>query len=139
MARAEILFEATASSVGDVDEAGKSLVVLTDAVELRERDGQVVVRVPIGDVRTVDIRRRLASTTVVVVADDHDPLELRGLRPALARDLRDAIAALLVPEHRDGAATPTVEALRRLDDLARKGLLSDKELIQRRSQLARRR
>lgn len=67
-----------------------------------------------------------------------DSLVLKGVRPAAAARFRDAVAGLKRPTPSASSSTPTSEALRRLDELAAMGLLTEREVAEKRSLLARR-
>lgn len=133
------LFEATTSALGgDVDAAGQLLVVWSDRVEQRDGRGRVRARLALEAVDQVQVRRRLSSATLVVTAVDGSSLVLKGVKPAAAARFRDTVAQLRLADPSPSSATPTAEALRRLDELAAMGLLTDKELAEKRSVVAQR-
>jgi hypothetical protein len=132
------LFEATTSALGgDVDAAGQTLVVWSDRVEQRDGRGRVRARLALEAIDQVEVRRRLSSATLVVTAVDGSSLVLKGVKPASAARFRDTVAQLRLADP-SSSATPTAEALRRLDELAAMGLLTDKELAEKRSVVAQR-
>ncbi len=57
---------------------------------------------------------------------------------ASAARFRDTVAGLKLAGDTNVAATPTAEALRRLDELAAMGLLTDREVAEKRLLLAQR-
>lgn len=69
---------------------------------------------------------------------DGEPLVLKGVNPASAARSRDTVAGLKLPTEPKSSATSTSSALRRIDQLAAMGLLTDKEVADKRSLLAQR-
>lgn len=132
------LFEATTSSIGgDVDAAGTRLVVWPDRVELRDRADRARAVIEVAAIDRVEVRRRLTSATLAVTGAGGESLVLKGVKPTSAARFRDIVGGLKLPV-RSASTTPTSEALRRLDELAALGLLTDEELADERSSLARR-
>ncbi|HXH57119.1 hypothetical protein [Iamia sp.] len=66
-----------------------------------------------------------------------ESLVLKGVKPASAARFRDTVAGLKLP-YPSASAKPTSEALRRLDELASMGLLTEREVAKKRSLLAQR-
>jgi hypothetical protein len=133
-----VLYEVKASALGgDIDDAGKRLVVLADRVELRDAKDRVRESMPIGDIARVELRRRLSSATLVITSLADARLEVTGLRAGPAAEARQVIAGLRLPddEPADIASVPTAAALRRLHELAAMGLLSDTELAAKKAML----
>jgi hypothetical protein len=92
----------------------------------------------VDDIDRVEVRRRLTSATLVVTGTGGEQLVLKGVRAAAAARFRDTVAGLRLPAAGGAAATPTAEALRRLDELAAMGLLTEREVAEKRSLLAQR-
>lgn len=132
------LFEATTSAIGgDVDAAGNRLVVWPDRVELRDRNDRPRAVIPVDAIDQVEVRKRLTSATLTVTATGGESLVLKGVKPASATRFRDTVAGLKLPTP-SVSSTPTSEALRRLDELAAMGLLTEREVAEKRSLLAQR-
>lgn len=132
------LFEATTSAIGgDVDAAGNRLVVWPDRVELRDRNDRPRAVIPVGAIAQVEVRKRLTSATLTVTGAGGESLVLKGVKPASAARFRDTVAGLTLPTP-SASSTPTSKALRRLDELAAMGLLTDREVAEKRSLLAQR-
>ncbi len=134
------LFEATTSALGgDVDAAGNRLVVWADRVELRDRYDRLSASIAVEVIDQVEVRRRLTSATLTVTGTDGESLVLKGVKPAAAARFRDTVAGLKLPTaSTPTAATPTAEALRRLDELAAMGLLTEREVAEKRALIAQR-
>ncbi len=133
------LFEATTSAIGgDVDAAGTRLLVWPDRAEMRDRNDRPRAAIPVAAIDQVEVRKRLTSATLRVTSTGGDSLVLKGVRPAAAARFRDAVAGLKRPTPSASSSTPTSEALRRLDELAAMGLLTEREVAEKRSLLARR-
>jgi hypothetical protein len=133
------LFEAVTSAIGgDVDAAGERLLVWSDRVELRDGRDRVRGRLTIDDIGRVDVRKRLTSATLTVVGADGRTLVLKGVKAASAARFRDTVAGLKLTPGTGAASTPTAEALRRIKDLAAMGLLTEKEVAEKRALLAQR-
>jgi hypothetical protein len=133
------LFEATTSAIGgDVDAAGDRLAVWADRVELRDGRDRLRGRVAVDAIDRVEVRKRLTSSTVIVTGTGGERLVLKGIKAAAAVLFRDAVAGLERPSPGTTAATPTAEALRRVDELAAMGLLTAREAAEKRALLARR-
>jgi hypothetical protein len=133
------LFEATTSPIGgDVDAAGDRLAVWADRVEWRDGRDRLRGHLAVDDIDRVEVRRRLTSATLVVTGTGGEQLVLKGVRAAAAARFRDTVAGLRLPAAGGAAATPTAEALRRLDELAAMGLLTEREVAEKRSLLAQR-
>ncbi|MFP4512131.1 MAG: hypothetical protein ACLFRV_04185 [Acidimicrobiales bacterium] len=131
------LFEATTSAIGgDVDTAGDRLLVWPDRVELRDRNDRVRALIPVDAIEQVEVRKRLTSATLSVTGTGGESLVLKGLRQASAVGFRNTVAELKLASA-SASATPTSEALRRLKELATMGLLTEREVAERRSLLAR--
>ncbi len=132
------VFEVSSSALGgDVDTAGSRLLLLANRVELRDPKGRVRARLPLEGIHHVEVRRRLSSAVLVLTDPEGVSLTLKGVRPASAARFRDAVATAKLPTTETSASSPTATALRRLDELAAMGLLTEKELQAKRSQLAR--
>ncbi len=132
------LFEATTSAVGgDVDAAGNRLVVWPERVELRDRHDRPRAVIQVDAIDQVEVRKRLTSATLTVTGTGGESLELKGVKPASAARFRDTVAGLRLPAP-SASSTPTSEALRRLDELAAMGLLTEREVAEKRSLLAQR-
>lgn len=128
------LDEVTASALGDVDVAGSRLRVWPTHVELLDPHGQPCGRMDLAAVDRVDVRRRLASTTIAVLGGDGASLVLKGVAHAAATRMRDAIEA-----HRPAPDPLTTaelaKALRHLRELHDLGLLTDQEVAEKRDRL----
>jgi len=132
------LFEARTSAIGgDVDAAGNRLVVWPDRVELRDRNDRARAVIPVDAIDQVEVRKRLTSATLTVTGAGGESLVLKGVKPASAARFRDTVAGLKLPSPSE-SATPMSEALRRLDELAAMGLLTEREVAEKRSLLAQR-
>jgi len=130
------LFEARTSAIGgDVDAAGNRLIVWPDRVELRDRHDRARAVIPVDAIDQVEVRKRLTSATLTVTGTGGESLVLKGVKPASAARFRDTVAGLKLPSPSE-SATPTSEALRRLDELAAMGLLTEREVAEKRSLLA---
>jgi hypothetical protein len=133
------LFEATTSAIGgDVDAAGNRLVVWPDRVELRDGKDRVRAVIGVAAIAQVTVRRRLTSATLTVSGTGGESMVLKGVKPSSAARFRHTVAALKLPADGEASSTPTSEALRRLDELAAMGLLTDEEVANKRSLLAQR-
>jgi len=134
----EVLFEAQTSAFGgDVDDSGRRVVVLADRIEVRDARGRVRTEVAICEIAQVEARRRLSSAVLRIVGRDGTVLEIKGVKPAAAAQLRDTVAGLRLPlDTSPKAATPTAIALRRIDELAAMGLLTDAEVAAKRTLIA---
>lgn len=135
----EPLFEVKTSAIGgDVDRAGSRLLVYADRVALideRRRSGGTV---SIRELDRMRVRRRLTSVTVELGSVDGKVLELKGVRPSAADELRRLLASLkleLMPL--ENPSTPTASVLRNLNALAAMGLLTQDELAEKRAILSR--
>lgn len=132
------LFETRTSAIGgDVDAAGNRLVVWPDRVELRDRNDRARAVIPMNAIDQVEVRKRLTSATLTVTGTGGEALVLKGVKPASAARFRDTVAGLKLPSP-TASTTPTSEALRRLDELAAMGLLTEREVAEKRSLLAQR-
>ena len=136
------LFEATTSAIGgDVDMAGNRLVVWPDRVELRDRNDRARAAIPVEAIDQVEVSKRLTSATLTVTGTDGESLVLKGVKPASAALFRDMVAGLKLPSPTPSPAepaTPTSTVLRYLDELAAMGLLTEREVAEKRALLARR-
>lgn len=133
------LFEARTSALGgDVDAAGSRLVVWSDRVTLVDAQDRVRAELAIEAVVRVEVRKRLTSVTLVVTGRDGSILELKGVKPGAASRFRDTVSGLRLPGDARDTGSPTANALRRLDELAAMGLLTDKEVADKRALLAQR-
>lgn len=120
---------------GDVDAAGNRLVVWSDRVKLRDRSDRERAVIAVVAIDQVELRKRLTSATLTVTGTGGESLVLKGVTPAAAARFRDTVAGLKLPTS-TASATPTSEALRRLDELAAMGLLTEREVAKKRSLLA---
>jgi hypothetical protein len=133
------LFEARTSALGgDVDAAGERLLVWPDRVELRDRSDRVRAGIRIEVIERVEVRKRLTSATITITGGEHAPVVLKGVKLASAARFRDTVAGLKLTPESSAASTPTVEALRRIKDLAAMGLLTEREVAEKRAMMARR-
>lgn len=136
--RAEMpLFEATTSAIGgDVDTAGDRLLVWPDRVELRDRNDRVRALIAVDAIEQVEVRKRVTSATLSVTGTRGESLVVKGLRRASAAGFRNTVAELKLASA-SASATPTSETLRRLKELAAMGLLTEREVAEQRSLVAR--
>jgi len=129
------LFEARTSAIGgDVDAAGNRLVVWPDRVELRDRNDRARVVIPMDVIDQVEVRKRMTSATLTVTGTGGESLVLKGVKPASAARFRDTVAGLKLPSS-SASGSATSEALRRIDELAAMGLLTEREVAEKRSLL----
>lgn len=133
------LYEVTVSAFGgDVDGAGERLVAWPDRVELVDGKGRLRSSVAIDSIVDVRTRKRVTSSTVTIVRSDRQRLVVKGVRPAAAERFRDVVAIVKLGLSSRSNDDDSAELLRRLDDLAARGLLSERELAEKRLLLARR-
>jgi hypothetical protein len=132
----DAVFELKASAIGDIDEAGGRMVVTLDRVVLRDADGWERGAVPIAEIERVEVKRRFSATSIRIKGCE-STIKLKGVRQTRTVGLRAAIAELRFADDPNAPAATTAEALRRLDEQAQLGLLTEAELAVRRSAVTR--
>ena len=131
----DAVFELRASAFGDIDEAGGRMVVTLDRIVLRDADGWERGAVPLAELERIEVRRRFSATSIRVRGSSGS-IKLKGVRQTRTVGLRAAVAELRFPDDPE-APTTTADVLRRLDEQAQLGLLTDDELALRRAEVAR--
>lgn len=126
---ARVVIEAATRNV-DVDRVGEELHVFADRVDLIDRNGQPLTRIPRDDLTAVKIRRRMRHATLTIRATNAT-IAMKGVDPADAERVRDDLLGLTEPPTRASAA------LARLDELAAAGLLERKDLAAKRAEVLR--
>jgi hypothetical protein len=112
------------------------LVVTLDRVVLRDVDGVERGAVPIADIVQVEVKRRFSTTSIRIKGSDSS-IKLKGVRLAATVGLRTAITELRFADDPKAPPATRAEVLRRLDEQAAIGLLTDDELTERRAAVAR--
>jgi hypothetical protein len=126
---ARIVVEASTLDL-DVDRVGEELHVFAGRVELLDRTGRATRTVDRDQLTAVKVRKRLRSATLTIRSTG-ETIVMKGLDPNDAEAVRDDLLGL------DRPPTRASEALQHLADLAAAGLLDDKDLAAKRSQLMR--
>ena len=145
----------------DLDRLGDHLVILDDRVELRDRNDKPR-RVILGDhIADVVIAKKLTGAMITVESGDGDTIQLKGLRPDQAEEIKALIMRRTrrkgpAPQREagvgvsEGAAPRTTRTSRprlpasiaddlvsKLEDLHRAGILTDAELAEKKALVAR--
>jgi hypothetical protein len=141
----EVLLEVRGSALAtDLERWGERLVVLGDRVELRDRNGQVRQQVRGDEIADVVVAKRLTGVTVTIEAGDGTTLEMKGLRPEQAEEIRGVVMSQTrrsgpVDPERPTAKQRTRPALdeagliSKLEALHAAGVLTDQELSEKRT------
>jgi hypothetical protein len=133
----------------DIDRIGERLVIFEDRVELHERHGRVRQAIAGDQIADVVVAKRFTGHQVTVEAGDGTTIQLKGLRPEQAEEIRELImrhtrrtgpaperatrpaGAPTAPEPIDAA-----DLLGKLDDLHRAGVLTAAELAEKQALIA---
>lgn len=126
---ARIVVEAVTLNV-DVDRVGEELHVFDDRVDLIDRTGQPLRRIPRDQLTAVKIRKPLRHATITIRSNDAT-ITMKGVDPADAELVRDDLLGLTEQPTRASAA------LARLDQLVDAGLLDRKDLAAKRAEVLR--
>ncbi len=133
------LFEAVTSPLGgDVDAAGDRLIVWQDRVEHFDGKGRLRESVPLDDIDEVVVKKRLTSAVLSVNGAGGVQLRIKGVKSSSATRFRDAVATIKLVGAAESGGSSTATALKQLDRLAAIGLLTDKEIAEKRAMLVKR-
>lgn len=133
------LFEAVTSPLGgDVDAAGDRLIVWQDRVEHFDGKGRLRESIPLDDIDEVVVKKRLTSAVLSVNGAGGVRLRVKGVKSSSAARFRDAVATVKLVGAAESGGTSTATALKQLDQLAAIGLLTDKEIAEKRAMLVNR-
>lgn len=126
---ARIVIEAATLNV-DIDRVGEELHVFADRVELIDRTGNTLRRIPRDQLTAVKIRKRLRHATLTIRSPGAT-ITMKGVDPADAEHVRDDLLGLTDPPAKASVA------LARLDELVDAGLLDRKDLATKRAEVLR--
>ena len=131
----------------DLDRIGERLLIFEDRVELRDRLGRVRRTIPGDQIADVVLAKRFTGHMLTVEAGDGSTIQMKGLRPDQAEELRDVIMqrtrrAGPVPDRdarrgRPALAVDHDDLLDKLEALHRAGVLTDDELAAKRATVER--
>lgn len=131
------LFEAKTSPLGgDVDASGDRLLVWPDRVEHYDSKGRLLAGFELSGIEEVLVRKRLTSSTLTVRSTSGEEMKVKGVKSSNAARFRDAVATVKLVGASNGAGrVSTATALKQLEQLASMGLLTEREVADKRAML----
>ncbi|HEY6532876.1 MAG TPA: hypothetical protein VIY72_11260 [Acidimicrobiales bacterium] len=120
----------------EIDRIGDQLVVMTDRIELRDRNGGLRRQLALADIQDVSVERRLTSAVLHLTSRTGADMVVKGLRPDLAEEAQAAVMALL-PEVPLINSIEEKALMHSILALHRAGVLNDTEMAAKTSLVAR--